>query len=578
MISNIWLSINIYYFLTNTETAQSFSIQRRPGTNTNTLWTSSPPKLSRIKHSVLHVTVTDKSNNHTSTGTSTPSHKVFGILTTSRTKAATSPSRNRRTSLFFSKSSVEIKNEIEDNINHTHQTKNNSKYAITKDRHDQSHDNDVITNNVERISSDNDQADDSDIINNINDFNESLTSHHDRDDRSKNKNSSINNETHSSTTSNINNGDHNKKKQDKAYDPLSSWTDWSTSTSLGSFLLKRKKIEEEEMKKIQDLTMIDDYDNDNDMIYTTKDNKNTIPTVPMDIDQTLKSLASEAEGTFVSFIDLTTGKKDKENVKKKKKAKDDAIKGLDKELIREVEESVTILSATQQNLMRDIDVLPFSVIPLQQQKQQQRSTSSSFAFNEATLTMLPLSDEAHTARIEKDIKHLSVSIASTIDDAEQWKRFTEDGGGLLPLLECIRDGATEIDRGAWENSDFYEEGMIGLVEKRDEAFATACKACKTLRDLCAISKPFAAIITDSILRADAVWSTPMKKENGDVALQDGLISNLITLLRFSLQADNLYNRRSRRQKIRALRNRGVQRMGSRKQKRGEYHLPLILFN
>lgn len=571
MISNIWLSIIIYY-LTTTETVLSFSIQRRPGTR-STRWTSSSPKLSRIKHSVLHVTVTDNSNNQTSTP-----HKVFGILTTSRTKAATSPSRNRRTSLFFSKSSVEIKNETEHNIHHT-QTKNNSKYAITKDRNDQTH-NDVIPNNIDsslnqKMSSNNDQADDNDITNNVNDFDESFTSHHDRDDRSINKKSSINNETHSST-SNINNGD-NKKKQDKAYDPLLSWTDWSTSTSLGSFLLKRKKIEEEEIKKIQDL--IGDNDNDNGMIFTTKeqkkllDNKNSIPTVPIDIDQTLKSLASEAEGTFVSFIDLTTGKKDKENVKKKKKAKDDASKGLDKELIREVEESITMLSA-QQNLMKDIDVLPF---PLQQQ-QQQRSTSSSLVSSEAALTMLPLSDEAHTARIEKDIKHLSVSIASTIDDAEQWKRFTEDGGGLLPLLECIRDGATEIDRGVWENNDFYEEGMIGLVEKRDEAFAAACKACKTLRDLCATSKPFAAIITDSILRADAVWSTPEKKENGDIALQDGLISNLITLLRFSLQADNLYNRRSRRQKIRALRNRGVQRMGSRKQKRGEYHLPSTLFN
>ena len=144
----------------------------------------------------------------------------------------------------------------------------------------------------------------------------------------------------------------------------------------------------------------------------------------------------------------------------------------------------------------------------------------------------------------------------------------EDGGGVLPLLECIRDGAKEIEKGPWEK-DVRDEGMVGLVEKREEAFAAACTACKTLRDLCAISKPFASIITDSILRTDAAWSTPVQNKDEQTNFEGGIISNLITLLRFSQEADLLYNRRSRQQKIRALRNKGVQRLGNRKQKRSK---------
>jgi hypothetical protein len=38
------------------------------------------------------------------------------------------------------------------------------------------------------------------------------------------------------------------------------------------------------------------------------------------------------------------------------------------------------------------------------------------------------------------MRHLAVSIAASIDKPWQWKLFFDEGGGVLPLLECIRDG------------------------------------------------------------------------------------------------------------------------------------------
>ncbi len=443
---------------------------------------------------------------------------------------------------------------------------------------------------------------------------------------------SDNNNNDTNDDSNKTGDDGNKKSETKATSSSSStsssWADWSTpASSLGSLLLKRKRIEEEEIKKkIQDMSTVKSYnindnngnsddnnDNgDNDAFRTRKkttdiqdssndknENENpmglfqdemidglvdfngkNITEVQKEIDQTIKSFASEAEETLVSFIDLTKGRMDGSGMNKRVGGEDDngkrkernlSLQGLDAELVREVDESVTILSASRQNIMKEIEVLPSKSvrIQLQEQQQQQQQVES-----DTSKTQLPLSGPAHTARIERDMKQLAVSIASTVENAEQWKAFTEDGGGLLPLLECIRDGAREIENGSWGKGDVYydDEGMIGLVEKREEAFAAACRACKTMRDLCTISKPFAAMITDSILRANVIWSEPVQHKDGKTTLDGGLISNLVTLLHFSQQSDNLYNAKSRRQKIRrAFRNRGgVQRLGNRRQKRSRF--------
>jgi len=348
----------------------------------------------------------------------------------------------------------------------------------------------------------------------------------------------------------------------------SSWTEWSAPTSLGSFLLKRKKMEEDEIKKIQDKTGdVDgigkvlnkqdklyniDINNDESSIDVTKDenkqdisNRDDVADVQNELDETLQNLANDAEDTIVSFIDLTTFKK-KKSVEVK-----DPMEGLDQDLVREVDESISIISASRETLMKDIQILSYPESSLSAQNQTIEQDS----------LQLPLSDKAHINRIGLDMRHLAVSIASTIEDSEQWKIFSEDGGGLLPLLECIRDGANEIEKGISEKDIENDVAMISLVEKRDEAFAAACRACRTLRDVCAISKPFASIVTDSILRTNAAWSISVKQKNGQTTLDGGLVSNLETILRFS-QEDHFYKSGSR-----TLRNRGVQRIGNRKQKR-----------
>lgn len=108
------------------------------------------------------------------------------------------------------------------------------------------------------------------------------------------------------------------------------------------------------------------------------------------------------------------------------------------------------------------------------------------------------------------MRHLAVSIASSIEDVDQWRTFCQEGnGGLMPLLECIREGARFIalqKQFMAKKKAFSAEGGI-LLEQQEETFMAACSACRALRDLCAVSPELSAVITDGILRANAAWST-----------------------------------------------------------------------
>jgi hypothetical protein len=124
---------------------------------------------------------------------------------------------------------------------------------------------------------------------------------------------------------------------------------------------------------------------------------------------------------------------------------------------------------------------------------------------------------------------------------------------------------------------------LGMEEEREAAFDAACNACKTLRDLSVLSKPFSAIITDAILRADSVWATTTANtKKGDEKLCGGVISDMVVLLKYSAEVDNVYKLGVKsntvqkvRQRVRVrkptsarARTRGV-RMNWR-QRRGEY--------
>ena len=155
------------------------------------------------------------------------------------------------------------------------------------------------------------------------------------------------------------------------------------------------------------------------------------------------------------------------------------------------------------------------------------------------------------------MRRLAVSIASGIENEEQWRIFCEDGGGLLPLLECIRDGAREVRQSSIlmrHHKRMRLKNLISgrvlsqnlgiheLIGEQEAAFNTACEACKTLRDLSVISKPFSAMITDGVLRADAFWATErMSGKAGEAKLYGGVISDLVDLLKYSAELDNTYS-------------------------------------
>ena len=358
----------------------------------------------------------------------------------------------------------------------------------------------------------------------------------------------------------------------------------NAKSSLGSFLLQRRKIEEDEIQKIKSTTGVSETSSEQDSATSNEDKETNIssinPTgVQRDFDDALQKFASDAETTITSFIDTYTGsnqssigvnnkidkggshigeRKGKQNKKDRKMIK------MDQEQIREVDESVSILTGSgsgigRKEIMKHIEILrdvPSTVsIPTSEKKEE--------------VALLPLSEPEHIARIEMDMKRLSVSIASDIESVDQWKVFCEDGGGVLSLLECIRDGAREIRHGPISiREDSYDESVVGLVEQQDAAFEAACKACKTLRDLCVISKPFSAVITDSILRADSVWATRLTQKDGKgEKLSGGLISDLAVLLKYSADADKLYSRGGDSKYMQNLKNRGLDIMSKLRRRR-----------
>ena len=349
-------------------------------------------------------------------------------------------------------------------------------------------------------------------------------------------------------------------------------------TSLGSFLLKRKQIEEDEIEKIKS-------DGDQNELKSDRNRKsakdgsgvnldvkppmsefaetevaNTAPSttinttgVQRDFDEALQKFASDAETTITSFIDTYNQNAVGEDSRKQKPKKgleklkelqeeaelDDGELGMDPEQIREVDESVSILTGSgsmigRNEIMKDIDILSDAA-----------ASPSVYQGNLETFgseKMLPLSDARHNSRIELDMRRLAVSIASGIENEEQWKTFCEDGGGMLPLLECIRDGAREIRQGPIAvNDSIHDASIHGIVGEREAAFDAACNACKTLRDLSVLSKSFSAIVTDGILRADCVWANKSKiSGRGDQTLSGGVLSDLVIILKHSYEADNVY--------------------------------------
>ena len=118
----------------------------------------------------------------------------------------------------------------------------------------------------------------------------------------------------------------------------------------------------------------------------------------------------------------------------------------------------------------------------------------------------------------------------------QWKAFFDEGGGVLPLLECISDGARSVEEAGKDDGQRRDGGR--------GAFGEACTACRALRDLSSISKDFAAVVTDEVLETDGRWSTCVVEGDGFDCSNGGILSDLLVLLTHATAEEGrLYGRK-----------------------------------
>ncbi|KAL9180648.1 hypothetical protein ACHAXT_011101 [Thalassiosira profunda] len=238
---------------------------------------------------------------------------------------------------------------------------------------------------------------------------------------------------------------------------------------------------------------------------------------------------------------------------------------IDPKRAKELDENVSERSVTEE-LMKEIELLPDDG----NYKESEESGGGD---------LLRLSyPEHYKGRIGRDQRHLAVSIAASIDKPWQWKVFFEEGGGVLPLMECIRDGARSVEQGGNDFLDASDvEGTNSLKEQHEASFAAACTACRALRDLSALSKDFAAVVTDDILRVNSQWRTCVVEGSGYDCSSGGLISDLLILLKHANEAESAFYkvpRKGRRRASFSLSNRKQRRDARRRC--GLYVIQLLL--
>ena len=345
-------------------------------------------------------------------------------------------------------------------------------------------------------------------------------------------------------------------------------SNWASagSGSIGSLLMQMQK-QEEEWRNGNDSTSLEDQ------------------AIRLD-NVTSSSSSSEDSSTSRDIFDKVK-RKDKLLRKQKKPAlkrtsesvdeegydnKDDGIENLDEGQIskskdtlsrmnsataRELDDAVTWMVSNPESKSELLDSVKSIPLPsLNTSDSSSDPASAETTTNTEKKELLepqPLSmPEHYRDRIGRDMRHLAVSIASSIEDVDQWRTFCEEGnGGLMPLLECIREGAHFINlqkqQQKLKDPAYYEGGVF--LEQHEESFMAACSACRALRDLCAVSPELSAVISDGILRANAAWSTKTMSTSYrsrafpslDEAMEPGHIHNtgnnfmadLMTMLRYA---------------------------------------------
>jgi hypothetical protein len=344
--------------------------------------------------------------------------------------------------------------------------------------------------------------------------------------------------------------------------------DWNYAAgSIGSMLLRMQK-EEEELRK------------------TNQSSGNS----------TFAVLQSQA----VEFDPLTMNRTAHSEVITPPPPKQPELRTMNKEAAKELDDAVTILPGSAASLTEGIQIraLPSEYLALKtvfsetsSEKMLEKDTDNKVkqrrrkfprraapppvasASTDVQKERMPLSlPEHYRDRISRDLRHLAVSIASSVEDVSQWRLFCQEKGGIIPLLECVREGARALQEQEQLQKDSSPAASSSAWATDEESFLVACSACRAIRDICAISPEVAVVITDCILRANTAWLTE----------GHSLMSDFVTLLQHGEDFDE--EERSSRRRWYSLRRKAnndggefglrrpksVFRLQVRRHKRGEY--------
>jgi hypothetical protein len=155
-----------------------------------------------------------------------------------------------------------------------------------------------------------------------------------------------------------------------------------------------------------------------------------------------------------------------------------------------------------------------------------------------------LAGQKYNARISKDLCHLSLSIAQSIETPQEWVEFVQNGGGLAPIIQCIHDVVNDIKKGQAPDIEGVE--LYTYDQRKENSFQAACNACRVLRDLCSKNANWAAVITDELLHFH-------HKGKGESKTTQGVLDDLVSLLKHTNEGGLWYTRKiwKKRRELRA---------------------------
>lgn len=338
--------------------------------------------------------------------------------------------------------------------------------------------------------------------------------------------------------------------------------DWNASGSIGSLLMQMQR-REEEIRKLNKTLLDKDQAVDLSRHNSTKNSSK------------LDEFIQETKGKHKNDMDV-----------------------MDKSKARELDEAITLRISSSPGKDVQILELPDACRVLQELpdytsdelvgSDDESSSTGTAAESDDTSTKrsvekikLPsLSKASHYDElIGRDMRQLAVSIASCIDDTPEFQAYCQQvRGGIYPLIECIREGADAIrQRGKSTNRRSSPSGSSYVLpdfvvsSQYEVRFLAASSACRALRDLCGLSSDVAAIVTDTLLRANA-----NKHESN-------LMKDLVTILEFAHDADIKISTRARKRDLLWLRRRNEPskwKLNFSQNRNGTFHAPIhcLLFD